>query len=289
MTLTTTHNLKVPGAVVAFDVCEPETPSEHRPLFVLGSPMAASGFGQLLGHIDDRTVITYDPRGTGRSTLGLDGEVTVEGHADDLHRVVEAAASAPVDVFASSGGAVNALCWIVDHPGDVRTLVAHEPPLVTLLADRETALKVNADILDTYQQRGYGPAMAKFVKLVMHPGPLPDNYLDQPAPDPVQFGFPAQDDGSRDDLLLSRSLAMPPFDPDTEALLTSAVRIVPAIGAAGEGTMARRGGEALAALLGVEPVAFPGDHGGFATHEWSAGNDPEAFARRLRELLNEVE
>lgn len=75
---------------MAFDVCEPGTPNEHRPLFVLGSPMAASGFGQLIGHVDDRTVITYDPRGTERSTLGLDGEVTVTSHADDLHRVVEA-------------------------------------------------------------------------------------------------------------------------------------------------------------------------------------------------------
>jgi pimeloyl-ACP methyl ester carboxylesterase len=289
MTQTTTHSIEVPGAVLAVDVREPETPNEHRPLFVLGSPMAASGFGQLIGHFHDRAVITYDPRGTERSTLGLDGELTVQSHADDLHRVVEATGSGPVDVFASSGGAVNTLCWIVDHPGDVRTLVAHEPPLVTLLEDRQTALKVNADILDTYQQRGYGPAMAKFVKLVMHAGPLPDDYLDQPAPDPAQFGLPAQDDGSRDNLLLSRQLAMPPFEPDAEALRTSAVHIVPAIGAEGKGTMAYRGGEALAELLGLEPVVFPGDHSGFAASEWSAGNDPEAFAQRLRELLNAAE
>ena len=56
------------------------------------------------------------------------------------------------------------------------------------------------------------------------------------------------------------------------------MRIVPGIGALGEGTMARRGGEALAALLGVEPVVFPGGHGGFAVSEWSPGNDPAAFA-----------
>jgi pimeloyl-ACP methyl ester carboxylesterase len=251
--------------------------------------MAASGFGQLIGHISDRTVITYDPRGTERSTLRPDGKVTVEAHADDLHRVVAATGSAPVNVFASSGGAVNALCWIVDHPGDVRTLVAHEPPLVTLLEEREVALKVNADIVETYQQRGYGPAMAKFVKLVMHRGPLPDDYLDQPAPDPKQFGFPAQDDGSRDDLLLSRNLGMPPLEPDAEALRASAVHIVPAIGVEGEGTLARRGGEVLAKLLSLEPIVFPGDHGGFATNEWSAGNDPKAFAQRLRELLGRAQ
>jgi hypothetical protein len=51
--------------------------------------------------------------------------------------------------------------------------------------------------------------------------------------------------------------------------------------------MARRGGEALAKLLGVEPVIFPGDHGGFAANEWSPDNDPAAFAATLRELLDE--
>lgn len=65
----------------------------------------------------------------------------------------------------------------------------------------------------------------------------------------------------------------------------SSVRTVPAIGAQGEGTMARRGGEALAAALGVDPVVFPGDHGGFAANQWSPGNDPAAFAAKLREVL----
>jgi hypothetical protein len=66
----------------------------------------------------------------------------------------------PVDVFASSGGAVGAPAWIVDRPGDDHVLVAHERPPVTLLEDRQTALKVDADILETYQQRGYGGSHA---------------------------------------------------------------------------------------------------------------------------------
>ena len=59
-----------------------------------------------------------------------------------------------------------------------------------------------------------------------------------------------------------------------------------AIGEAGEGGLARRGGEALAALLGVAPVVFPGDHGGFVANDWSPQNDPRAFAEKLRELLD---
>jgi pimeloyl-ACP methyl ester carboxylesterase len=282
-----THTLDVPGAILTYEVRE-GSGDTSRPLFIFGSPMAASGFSELIMHFDDRTLITYDPRGAERSELAPGGEVTTEIHADDLHRVVAATRLGPVDAFGSSGGAQNALAWIVDHPEDVVTVVAHEPPLVTLLDDREMALRVNADIVDTYQRDGYGPAMAKFIQLVMHQGPLPDDYLDRPAPDPTQFGLPSKDDGSRDDPLLSRNLAMPPFEPDVEALRASPVRIVPAIGAVGKGTMASRGGGALARLLGAEPVVFPGDHGGFTVNPMSPNNDPSAFAARLREVLGGV-
>jgi pimeloyl-ACP methyl ester carboxylesterase len=282
----TTHTLAVPGAVLTYDVREPETTADHRPLLIVGSPMGASGFAQLVPHFTDRKVITYDPRGMERSELLDGGEVTVEIHGDDVHLVVEASGLGPVDVFGSSGGAMVALPWVIAHPEEAGILVAHEAPLFALLEDSEMALRVNADIVHTYQRDGFGPAMAKFIKLVMHVGPLSDDYLDQPAPDPAQFGLPTEDDGTRDDPLLARNLAMPPYQADADALRATGVRIVPAIGAEGEGTMARRGGEALAALLGIEPVIFPGDHGGFAASEWSPGNDPAAFARKLRGVLD---
>ena len=152
----------------------------------------------------------------------------------------------PVDAFGSSGGGMCGLHWVVAHPEDVHTLISHEPPVITLLEDSQMAIKANADIVDTYQRNGFGPAMAKFIQLVMHQGLLPDDYLDRPAPDPAQFGLPTADDGSRDDLLLSGNLAMPPFEPDGDALRDSSVRIVPAIGTLGAGGLARRGGEAVA-------------------------------------------
>jgi pimeloyl-ACP methyl ester carboxylesterase len=283
----TTHTVNVPGATLTYDVREPETQSGKRPLFIFGSPMGASGFEQLVGHFGDRTIITYDPRGMDRSTRRSDSPLTVEVHAEDYHHVVEAVGLRPVDAFGSSGGAMCGLHWVVAHPEDVHTFVSHEPPVLTLLEDSQMATKVSADIVDTYQRDGFGAAMAKFIQLVMYQGLLPDDYLDRPAPDPAQFGLPTQDDGSRDDLLLSGNLAMPPFEPDANALLASSVRIVPAIGAEGEGGLARRGGEAVARMLGVEPVIFPGDHGGFAASDWSPGNDPAAFAAKLREVLDE--
>lgn len=287
MTEPITSTVQAPGALLTFDIRQPETPSDHRSLFIFGSPMGASGFEQLVSHFDDRPVITYDPRGMERSTRHPNSELTAEVHAEDYHRVVEAAGLGPVDAFGSSGGAMCALHWVVAHPEDVRTLVAHEPPLIALLEDREMAIKANADIVETYQREGFGPAMAKFIQLVMRQSPLPDDYLDQPAPEPAQFGLPTDDDGSRDDLLLSGNLAMPPFEPNADALRSSPVRVIPAVGARGEGGLARRGGQALAALLGVEPVIFPGDHGGFVANEWSPDNDPAAFAAKLRELLDE--
>lgn len=286
MTEPTTHTLDVPGAVLTYDVREPREPGDHRPLFVFGSPMGASGFAQLVGQFGDRTVITYDPRGMERSTRVPGGELTAGTHGEDYHRVVEAAGVGPVDAFGSSGGAMCALDWVVAHPEEVRTLVAHEPPLVALLEDREMAIKVQGDIVDTYRRDGLGPAMAKFIQLVMRQSPLSGDYLDQPAPDPARFGLPTQDDGSRDDPLLGGNLAMPVFEPDADALRGSSVRIVPAIGEAGHGSLARRGGEALAALLGVAPVIFPGDHSGFAANEWSPNNDPSTFAQKLRDVLN---
>lgn len=286
MTKVITRTVEAPGAVLTYDVRESEASSEHRPLFLFGSPMAASGFDQLATHFTDRTVITYDPRGAERSRLTPEGTVTGELHGEDMHRVVEAVGLGPVDAFGSSGGGAFALHWIVEHPGEVRTLVAHEPPLTTLLEDREMAIRAGEDIVATYQRDGYGPAMAKFIALVMHEGPIPDDYLDRPAPDPASFGLPAEDDGSRDDALLSRNLAMPPFQPDLEALRASTVHIVPATGADGEGTLARRGGEALAKALGVAPTVFPGDHGGFMVSPMSPNNDPAAFAAQLREVLD---
>src|SRR6185437_12754922 len=60
-----THTLDVPGATLIYDVRRPDEPSDLRPLFIFGSPMGASGFEQLVSHLGDRTLITYDPRGMG--------------------------------------------------------------------------------------------------------------------------------------------------------------------------------------------------------------------------------
>src|SRR2546425_8278456 len=117
MTEATTHTLDVPGAVLMYDVRSNDSTTEP-PLLLIGSPMGASGFVTLAGHFPDRTVITYDPRGAERSKRTDDArQSTPDEHADDLHRIISELNAGPVDLFASSGGAVNALALVAKHPG----------------------------------------------------------------------------------------------------------------------------------------------------------------------------
>jgi pimeloyl-ACP methyl ester carboxylesterase len=194
MTESKTHSLDVPGAILRYDVRDAAGEGRVPALLMIGSPMEAIGFTTLAGRFRDRTVVTYDPRGVGGSERsdGASGS-TPDEHADDLHRLIAAIGAGPVDVFASSGGAVNALALVARHPGQVRTLVAHEPPSASVPADREQALAAVMDIRETYERDGLGPAMAKFIVLTSLQGPIPAGFGD-PAPNPADFGLSTEDD-----------------------------------------------------------------------------------------------
>jgi pimeloyl-ACP methyl ester carboxylesterase len=285
MTEPTTHTLAVPGAVLTYDVRQADSPAPA--LFMIGSPMGAGGFGTLAAHFADRTVITYDPRGVERSVKDDPAsESTPEQHADDVSRVIAALDAGPVDLFASSGGAVNALALVATHPEQVRMLVAHEPPLASLLPDRVGALAASQAVRDSYQQHGFGAGMARFISIVSHVGPFPADYASQPAPDPSMFGMPTEDDGNRTDPLLFQNIVTcTHYEPDFDALRAASTRIVLAAGIESEGQLANRGAFAVAERLGQEPVRFPSDHGGFLGGEYGQAGDPDAFAAKLRDVL----
>jgi pimeloyl-ACP methyl ester carboxylesterase len=285
-TQTTTHTLDVPGATLTYDVRGNDASTEPI-LLLIGAPMGAAGFGTLSQHFSDRTVVTYDPRGSERS-LKTDptSPVTPEVHADDLHRLIQAIAGGPVDLFASSGGAVNALALVSKHPEDVRTLVAHEPPLASILPDREHAMAATRAVQETYQRSGWGAGLAHFIALTSHRGPFTAEVASQPAPDPAMFGMPTEDDGSRTDPLLGQNLITSThYGPDFDALRSASTRIVIAAGEESEGQLANRGAFAAAECLGTKPVSFPSDHGGFLGGEYGQTGKPDAFAAKLREVL----
>ncbi|MEU2667188.1 alpha/beta fold hydrolase [Micromonospora sp. DT46] len=289
MTTMETHTLAAPGVDLVYDVRSPLSASGgHRTLLMIGQPMAAEGFNALATHFTDRTVVTYDPRGLGRSVRS-DGrsDHTPQQQAADLHLLIEALGAAPVDVFASSGGAVTALELVSVHPGDVATLVAHEPPITTVLPDAAAAERAQAAVHEAYQAKGMGAGMAAFMALVSWQGEFTDAYFAQPAPDPAAFGLPTEDDGSRDDPLLSKaSGTVTDYRPDAAALTAAPTRIVIAVGEETEGTYTARTAVATAALLGQEAVVFPSHHGGFLDGEFGYAGKPAEFAARLREVLD---
>ena len=130
--------------------------------------------------------------------------------------------------------------------------------------------------------------MAAFIAMTSWLGEFTDEYFAQPAPDPVAFGMPTEDDGVRDDPLLSdRSWAISDYRPDVDALAAAPTRVVIALGEESEGTLTGRTARATAELLGQKATVFPSHHGGFLSGEFGYAGQPEAFARKLRDVLGD--
>ena len=283
-----THTLETAEADIVFDVQGPlPTAGGRPPLFMIGQPMEAGGFRALASYFPNSTVITYDPRGLGRSTR-KDGQIdhvpTVQ--ANDVHAVIEALGAGPVEMFASSGGAVTALALVAAYPNAVTVLVAHEPPLASVLPDAEAAQRAAAQFRDAYLARGWGAGMASFIAMTSWKGEFTDEYFAQPSPDPAQFGLPSEDNGARDDSLLSdRSLPVITYRPAFGELTAAPTRIVIGVGEESAGTFTARTSAAVAQRLDQTVTVFPSHHGRFVGGDSPYAGKPEAFARKLREVL----
>ncbi len=220
------------------------------------------------------TVITYDPRGISRSTLDDPGEdQRIEVHTDDALRLLDSVGTEPALLFASSGGCMQAFDLVARHPGRVRALVAHEPPLMTLLDGRPD---IDPDeLLHIYREHGIDAAIGKF---------MADAGFQ--APDEPQGGFPPEMAQAMRQMrknfeffIVHLMKAIGEFTPDYEALRASATRIVVAVGETSAGQPAHEAAVLAAGKLGVKPAYFPGDHGGFAA-------EADAFAPLLRQALD---
>lgn len=278
MTDIETRIVEVPGARLRYDIHgDLSAPGAEHTVFLVGSPMDASGFGALASYLTDRPVVTYDPRHTGRSELTDNREITPEVHADDLHRVIDDLGLRSVNIFGSSGGAINGLALVAAHPEQVRILVAHEPPAVRVLPDRELLETTARDIHETYHRDGMGPAMAKFIELTSHAGELPSDWLARPAPNPAQFGLPTEDDGSRDDPLLgSAIITTTTYEPNFDALTAAATKVHLAAGTESEREMPARASREIANRLGTALIVFPSHHAGFLGGEYGMHGEPAA-------------
>lgn len=207
--------------------------------------------------------------------------------AEDVHRLITEVGG-PVDLFASSGGAITALALVTAYPDDVVTLVAHEPPLLSALPDADCAYAAEAAVQEAYHARGRGHGMAAFIALTRWQGEFTAAYADQPLPDPAASGMPADDDGTRTDPLLSGvSNPVTGYRPDWDALRAAPTRIVIAYGVESVGVLTGRTSVATAAgaRSGGDGVPQPPRrvHG----RRFGYAGQPEAFATRLHEVLDQ--
>jgi len=271
-----THTLDVPGARLYY-----EQRGTGPLLLLIGSPMDSTGFAGLASALaDDYTVVTYDPRGIGNSSRqDLGRDVTPEQQADDVHRLLAALGREPAYVFGSSGGAVVGLALVTAHLGQVRTLVAHEPPVVELLPDSAQVRTQIQDIYDTYRADGADKAMQKFMAhagLGAAPGQKAEAPLWEPSPEQM-----ARMRATTEVFLAHLIRPTTRYRPDIEALRTAPTRIVVAVGATSKGQLANRSARALADELGTPVVEFPGDHGGFVAL-------PQQCGRVLDQVLTQT-
>jgi pimeloyl-ACP methyl ester carboxylesterase len=264
----TAATLEVPDASLYYEV------RGDGPLVVLvGAPMDARSFAPLADLLAvDHTVLTTDPRGIFRSTVhDRDRDSTAEMRADDLARLIAHVDAGPaLAVLGSSGGAVSALALAQGHPERVQTVIAHEPPLLELLDDREQQRAATEDIIATHLA---GDVKGAFLKFLANAGiHLPDEV--------VAAILPADPQSQADADFQYEHMIRPTtrFVPDIATLRDGPTRVVVGIGEESAGQLCDRTSRALAAALGTEPTMFPGDHIGFA-------EDPEAFAVRLRAVL----
>jgi pimeloyl-ACP methyl ester carboxylesterase len=267
----TTGTLAVPGARLHYEV------RGSGPLVLLvAAPMDADSFAPLADLLaGDHTVLTTDPRGINRSPVDEpDADSTPEDRADDLSRLLAHLDAGPADVLGSSGGAVSVLALAQAHPEQVRTVIAHEPPLDELLPDRERLRERTEEMIATYLAGDRVTAWRLF--LATADIALPEE-LFQAMFAAAPEGRAAADERFQFAHMLRGTTRWVPDVARLRAIGPDA-RVVVGIGEESAGQLCDRASRALASALGVEPAIFPGDHVGFA------GNPP-AFAERLRDVL----
>jgi pimeloyl-ACP methyl ester carboxylesterase len=265
----TVDTLRVPDARLHYEL------RGSGPLVVLvAAPMDARSFAPLADRLaTDHTVLTTDPRGINRSPVDDPGQdSTPEMRADDLARLIAHVDAGPAAVLGSSGGAVSVLALAQAYPERVHTVIAHEPPLIELLDDRERVHRQAEDVIATHLAGDYLGGWRKF--MVMANIDIPEPVLQQ------MFGGPRDPQEIADNHYQHAHMFRPTthWRPDVAGLRSVPTRVVVGIGEQSAGQICDRTSRALAEALGIAPTTFPGGHVGFV-------DAPAEFATRLRPLL----
>ncbi|MCK2221835.1 alpha/beta hydrolase [Actinomadura sp. ATCC 31491] len=227
----------------------------------------------LVRHLADAwTVITYDRRGLGRSTVPAT-TVSVSEHADDVHRLLAHLTREPVAMLGQSLGAAIGLHLAAAHPGQLSLLIAHEPVSPWLLPEPERARHRAelAALRDLYLAAGLPAAIKEIARVLgITAGDAEPDLTPHPMDAAREAGF---------DFFIRHDFQAVIDDPGPGDLSACPVPMIPA---AGERTPpdvfdARCAAE-LSKLTGTGLLKFPGGHNGNLSH-------PRAYAARLRDVL----
>jgi pimeloyl-ACP methyl ester carboxylesterase len=237
-------------------------------MMLSGGAAGADGFGSVASCLAaDYTVVTYDRRGLSRSPLddpSQDPAITIAKHSEDVHRILTALDAAPALVFGSSIGAVIGLDLLIRHPGDVRLLIAHEPPVGSPQAGEE-----DEDEDEVPATAGDAEAALRQFAASL----TPKNMM----PLPYQA-----DDGTRacnsEFFMAHDGPAVQRYELDFDTLKRLTAQVVIGGGRDGREFSPYASASQLAERLGISLREFPGHHAGYAVY-------PAEFAESLRQAL----
>lgn len=225
------------------------------PLLLLlhGGGGSASSYDAVLDILADQyTVVTYTQREGG----------PVE-RADEAAAVLEDLGATKAAVFGSSAGGLVALELVARHPQRVGLVIAHEPPVMSLLPDADEVIRAFHDLADAPD------AGMRFLRLTGMLGPVDESVTAAAA---TQLRI----DGAEVAAFVNHRL-------DLAAVKAAGVPVVLVAGKAVTGSLPFRTAEAVADALQAPLIIFPGNHFGYAP--MPGINDPAAFGRTLLDLL----
>jgi pimeloyl-ACP methyl ester carboxylesterase len=264
--------LHVPGAQLWYEV------SGSGPLLLLipGGSGTGESFRQLTSYlISHYQVVTYDRRGFSRSTLDGPQDYTqrLATDADDVRCLLESLSDQPARIFGNSSGALVALEVLTRSPERVQTVVAHEPPAVSLLPDAATWWAFFDGIYETSRKEGVAIARRQFAEGVY--GSADRQAMERVRREPANAYALANAS-----YWIEHELRQyPRTELDLEQLSAHAEQIVLAGGRDSNAQMTYQPNRVLAQQLGCDIIDFPGGHGGFRSF-------PAEFARELVNVLN---
>jgi pimeloyl-ACP methyl ester carboxylesterase len=263
-----TGTVKAPGARLFYQV----RGSGPFLMMLCGGAAGAGGFDTVTPYLAaDYAVVTYDRRGLSRSPLdnpGKDPAITIATHSEDVHRILTALGAAPAMVFGNSIGALIGLDLLIRHPGDVRMLVAHEPPVGS---PRTGGEKPAVSFTGIYQRTGDADAaLRQFAASLTPKGLLPS------APD-RQAGDQARTRNS-EFFISNDAPAVQRYELDLDALKRLTSQVVIGGGCDGRDFPPYASASRLAGRLKISLREFPGHHAGYAIY-------PAEFAQLLHQVL----